>query len=59
MVGSHIGLVNKHPSVEIERRLGPKVYGPMNLIRALLAVTDLILRSVGPGGLTETVHHPI
>ena len=58
-VGIQIGLINKHASIEIERRLGPIVSGPLNLMRALLAVPDLILQSVAPSGLTKTVHHRI
>lgn len=59
MVSGQVRLINEHASIEIERRLWPKITRPLNLIRALLAVTDLVLRGVAPSSLAETVHHSI
>jgi len=33
--------------------------GPLNFIRALLAVTNLVLRAVAPSFLAETIHDGI
>jgi len=33
--------------------------GPLNFIRALLAVTNLVLRAVAPSLLAEAIHHSI
>lgn len=59
MVGVETGLIDEHASVEIEWRFGSEFRGPLNLIRALLAVPNLVLRGMAPCFLAETVHHSI
>jgi len=58
-VSDKIRLINEHASIEIQRRFGTQVRGPLNFIRALLAVTNLVLRGVAPGLLAETIHDGI
>ena len=59
VISGQVGLVNKHASIEVERRLRTHLGRPPNLIRTLLAVTHLVLRAIAPCFLTETVHHSI
>ena len=58
IVGGEAGLEDEHAGVEVERRRRAELCGgPADLIGALLAVADLVLRRVAPCFLTETVHH--
>jgi hypothetical protein len=59
MICGQIGLINKHASIEVERGLRTHLSRPLDLIRTLLAVTNLVLRAVAPCFLTEAVHHSI
>lgn len=59
MVNRQAGLIHKHASIEIVRRSGAQLWVPLDLIRALLAVTNLVLRAVTPSFLTEAIHHSI
>ncbi|KAA8536716.1 hypothetical protein F0562_029194 [Nyssa sinensis] len=59
IIGGETGLVDKHASIEVERRPGPQLGGPLDLIWALLAVANLVLWAVTPRFLTEAVHHRI
>lgn len=53
-------LMDKHAGIEVEgRRWAHLVSRPCNLVRALLAVPDLVLRCVAPCLLTEAIHHGI
>ena len=59
--GGHAGLVHEHAGVEVERRRRAQLGGcwPRHLVRALLAVADLVLRGVAPRLLAEAVHHRV
>jgi hypothetical protein len=58
--GGHAGLVHEHAGVEVERRRGAELGGrPRDLVGALLAVADLVLRGVAPRLLAEAVHHRV
>lgn len=59
MISGEPWLVNKHASVEVESRLRTKLSRPFDSVRALLAVTNLILWGVAPGFFTEAVHHSV
>lgn len=61
IVDGETGLVHEHASIEFEVECGPgaQLSGPVDLIGALLAVPDLVLRGVGPRLLTEAVHHGV
>lgn len=59
-VGQTTRLEHKHPGVEVQRRrrthLGRR---PCNLVRALLAIPNFVLRRVTPCFLTEAIHDSI
>ena len=58
IVGGEAGLEDEHAGVEVERRRRAELCGgPADLIGALLAVADLVLRGVAPCLLAETVHY--
>jgi hypothetical protein len=59
MICRQVGLINKHASVEVERRLRTHLSRPMDLIGTLLAVTNLVLGAIAPCFLTEAVHGSI
>lgn len=59
MVDGEAGLEHEHAGVEVERWLGAHIGGPVDPLRALLAVADLVLRAVAPCLLAETVHHGV
>lgn len=56
MVGGEAGLEHKHSGVEVKGRFGSHVGGPVDLVGALLAVADLVLRAVAPSLFAEAVH---
>jgi len=60
MVSRKSRLKHKHASIEV--RGGPRaqlMFGPGNLVRGLLAVPDLVLRSMAPCLLTKAVHDSV
>lgn len=59
LVRQNAGLEHEHPGVEVERRRWAHLGVPLDSVRALLAVTDLVLRRVAPSFLAETVHHGV
>lgn len=59
MISGETRLEDEHPSVEVEGRGLTHLSWPFDLIGALLAVSNLILGSVAPRLLTETVHHGV
>ena len=52
-------LKDKHSSIEIQRRRTTHFSRPSDLLRALLAIPNLVLWGVAPCFLTEAVHHCI
>lgn len=59
MVSWKTRLIDKHASVEVRWRRRAHVSWPLHLFRALLAVSDLILRRVTPSVLTKAIHHGV
>lgn len=59
MVCGEVGFIHKHASIEVKGRLGAKLSRPGDLVRALLAVANLVLWSVAPCFLTKAILHSI
>lgn len=60
IINGQAGLINKHASIEVKRGPGAQLRsGPVDPIRALLAVANSVLGTVTPSFLTETIHHCI
>jgi len=59
MVSGHARLKNKHAGVEVKSRGLAQFGGPLHLFWTLLTVPYLVLRTVTPCLLTETVHHGV
>lgn len=59
VVSFHGWLKHEHASVEVQGRWLTQLFRPLHLVKALLAVTDLVLRAVTPCLLAEAIHYSI
>lgn len=57
MIGGEARLEHTHAGIEVKGRWLTQLSSPLHLVRALLAVANLVLRRVTPRLLTKAVHH--
>jgi hypothetical protein len=59
MVSQKVRLIDEHARIEVEWGRRAHLSRPLHLLRALLAVPNIILRRIAPCLLTKAIHHSI